>query len=103
MHIEMPDVTVIDEFHLKILAPNTQDFVLQVFVSAGPHPRFTVGDRVENMIVNRPKLPSGGGMVVTCVHHSVDTHSGKIYMTTRLETDVRPNLPEFNSQKPRRD
>jgi len=103
MHTKIPDAMAIDEFHLKILAPNTQDSVLQVFVSADPHPRFTVGDRVENMIVDRWKLPSGAGMVVTCVHHSVDTHSGKTDMTTRLETDVRPNLPEFDSQKPRRD
>jgi hypothetical protein len=79
----------IDEFHLKIVAPNSPDSVLQVFVSGDPHPRINVGDRVENMLVDKSN-PSQVGLVVTCVDHSVDTHFGKTRMTTRLETEARP-------------
>jgi hypothetical protein len=59
-------------------------------VSRNPHPRINVGDRVENMVQDKSKLPAGVGLVVTCVHHSLDTHAGKHYMTTRLETNDRP-------------
>ena len=84
------DTLVIDEFHLKIVAPHAPESVLQVLVSAVPHPRINVGDRVENMVVDKSNLPAHVGLVVTCVHHSVETHFGKTRMTTRLETELRP-------------
>ena len=84
------ETLAVDEFHLKIVAPNAPESVLQVLVSGDPHPRINVGDRVENIIVDKSSLPAQVGLVVKCVHHSVDTHFGKTRMTTRLETDARP-------------
>lgn len=79
----------IEEFHLKIVAPHAPESVLQVLVSAVPHPRINVGDRVENMIVDKSRLLAQVGLVVTFVHHSVETHFGKTRMTTKLETEAR--------------
>ena len=84
------DTLAIDEFHLKIVAPNSPESVLQVLVSEYPHPRINVGDRVENMIVDKANLPAQAGLVVSCVHHSVLTRAGRTCMTTRLETEVKP-------------
>ena len=61
----------IDEYQLKVTAPNKGEVVLGVFVSAVPHPRINVGDRVENLIVDKSLLPSGSAVIVTCVHQSV--------------------------------
>ena len=84
------ETLAIDEFHLKIVAPNAPDSVLQVIVSGEPHPRINVGDRVENMVVDKSNLSAQIGLVVSCVHHSVETHFGKTLMATRLETEARP-------------
>ena len=83
------ETLAIDEFHLKIVSPHDPDSVLQMIVSGEPHPRINVGDRVENLIVDKSSLPAQVGLVVRCVHHSVETHFGKTLMTTRLETDAR--------------
>jgi hypothetical protein len=84
------ETLAIHEFHLKIVAPNSPESVLQVLVSSVPHPRINVSDRVENMILDRSGLPHQVGLVVKCVHHSVETHFGKTRMTTRLETEAGP-------------
>ena len=79
----------VQEYHMKILAPGSTKATIQLLVSDQPHPRINVGDRVENM-VDKTKLLSGvNGLVVTCVHHSLDMHLGKTCMTTRLQTDAR--------------
>jgi hypothetical protein len=66
----------IDEFHLKIVAPHAPESLLQVLVSAVPNPRISVGDRVENMILDSSN-PAQVALVVTCVHHSVEAHFGR--------------------------
>jgi hypothetical protein len=81
------DTVAIDEFHLKVEAPHSRDVILEIFISGEPHPRINVGDRVEHMVLDKSKLTESGGLVVTCVHHSVEKHLGKTIMTTRLETE----------------
>jgi len=80
----------VQEYHLKILAPGKTDEVFQVLVSSHPHPRINVGDQVENMVLDKAKLPANArALIVTCVHHSLDTHFGNTIMTTRLETAAK--------------
>jgi len=79
----------VQEYHMKILAPGSTRATMQVLVSEQPHPRINVGDRVENLVLNNTKLPNGAvGLVVTCVHHSLNKHLGKTCMTTRLQTET---------------
>ena len=79
----------VQEYHMKILAPGSTRATIQLLVSDQPYPRINVGDRVENMVLDKTKLSPANGLVVTCVHHSLNIHSGKTRMTTRLQTDAR--------------
>jgi hypothetical protein len=80
----------VQEYHMKILAPGSTRATIQLLVSDHPHPWINVGDRVENMVLDKTKLPSpANGLVVTCVHHSLNIHLGKTCMTTCLQTDAR--------------
>jgi len=84
------ETVTVQEYHLKILAPGSTRVTIQQLVSEHPHPRINVGDRVENLVLDKRKLPSPpGGLVVTCVHHSLDQHLGKTRMSTRLQTETR--------------
>jgi hypothetical protein len=65
------ETLAIHDFHLKIVAPNSPESVLQVLVSSAPHPRISV-DRVENMILDRSGLPHQVGLVVKRVRWSED-------------------------------
>ena len=84
------ETVTVQEYHMKILAPGSTRATIQVLVSEHPHPRINVGDRVEKLVLDNTKLPNGPvGLVVTCVHHSLNKHLGKICMTTRLQTETR--------------
>src|SRR5262245_36254749 len=83
------ETATVQEYHLKILAPGSTRATIQVLVFEHPHPRINVGDRVENLVLDKRKLPNGPvGLVVTCVHHSLNQHLGKSCMTTRLQTEA---------------
>jgi len=77
-----------NEYYLKITAPNDPETVLGLFVRKTPHLRIGLGDYVENLIADRSQLPAGARLVVSRVHHSVDEHLRRTYITTRLETEL---------------
>ena len=84
------ETVMVQEYHLKILGPGSTREAIQLLVSEHPHPRINVGDRVEHLVVDKRKLPSPlVGLVVTCVHHSLDQNLGKTRMITRLQTEAR--------------
>jgi len=79
----------VQEYHLKILAPGSTRATIQLLVSEQPHPRINVGDRVEKLVLDNAKFPSGPkGLVVTYIHHSLNKHLGKTCMTTSLQTEA---------------
>jgi hypothetical protein len=83
------ETVAIQEYQLKILAPGSTRAMIQLIVSEHPHPRINVGDRVENLVLDKSKLPgSRVGLVVTCVDHSLDKRLDKNCMTTRLLTEA---------------
>ena len=84
------ETVTVEEYHMKILAPGSTRATIQLLVSEHPHPRINVGDRVENLVLDKTKLPGGPvGLAVTCVHHSLNKHLSKTCMTTSLQTETR--------------
>ena len=84
------ETIMVEQYHLKILAPGSTRATIQLLVSEHPLPRVNVGDRVENLVLDNTKLPNGPvGLVVTSVHHSLSKHLGKTCMITHLATETR--------------
>lgn len=76
----------VEQFQLEITAPNDPHTVIATFTSPAPNVRISKGDHVEHLVENQSFLTANTALIASRIHHSLSFHSGKRFITTRIET-----------------